>query len=168
MVRPISELVKLYNTAKPTPKGEALDSTAEKIIPIGKQLMSPQKQAGLRDRHVTQLTDAEDLSSKVLSLRNDWDELAPEEIAEKLSELGNRISLLTPEEKADPAIQKTLSVFQKSEFDYVFPLSRDFIPFAENIHEMAHEILKNQTIEPFKELNPTQQWQVMDTARRGA
>ncbi len=140
------------------------DVTAAKVSQI--RLPVHSQKGGLRDRNITLLKEASDLSR---AIKKDWNELEPEALAERIIELEDKVALL---KESSPAIDKIKKQAEHLHFQFVFPIvleTKAAVPnsFARNIYEKAREILKKNSTAPFKELSRTQQYEVTQLIRKG-
>lgn len=97
---------------------------------------------------------AKKVNQLAIDLNKNWDQLAPDEIENKIKEM-KQLKVSTP--KLDRLI-----------FQSAYPISRDLVAFAKIIKGQANEMLKSHSTEGFKELNEIQQHEVMRQARGGA
>lgn len=122
-------------------------------------------------RQVQILDSAQVLAAKIQS---SWDSREPEEIAEDIVALENRVKLL---EGTSPEIEKIREIAKDLHFQFVFPLVLELgdeskgagpYSFARAIDTIAEAILQKQDLSWARQLNATQFSEVMRYARRGA
>ncbi|MBX7067545.1 MAG: hypothetical protein K1X28_09985 [Parachlamydiales bacterium] len=127
------------------------------------------KQTGLRGRQVALLKDATDLSKNI---RKNWDMLAPEELAEKIIDLEDRVTLL----KGDsPEVAKVVKEARTLHFRFVYPVALELetsgksMPpsFAKTVYHAAKQVFDTNSVAPFKQLSPVQQQEVIRIAMGG-
>lgn len=143
--------------------------TAAKVTQI--RLPVHLQKGGLRDKNVTLLQQAKDLSK---AIKKEWNELEPEALAEQIIALEDKVSLL---KESSPEVEKIRKQAEHLHFQFVFPVvlemdaspSGGYMPlsFARSVHTTANEILKKNSTAPFKELSSTQQREVLRFATRG-
>jgi len=165
-LRPVSVGSTPTSKAKGTSRSAA---TAAKVNETAK--MPVVKQTGWRGREVSVLKGAQDLSK---SIRRDWDSLAPEELAEKIIDLENRVTLL----KGDsPEVAKIVKEARTLHFRFVFPVALELemsgksMPpsFAKTVYSAAKQVFDTNSLHAFKQFSPVQQAEVIRiaTTRRG-
>ncbi len=136
------------------------EQTAAKVCRI--QLPSIDPKTGLRGRQIALLKEAGELAKKI---KSDWNLLAPEELAERIIELENKISLF---EETTPEIEKVKKQAEHLHFQFVFPIalevsvSEQSIPsFAKAVHQAANQIFKTHSLHAFHVLSRVQKEEVM-------
>src|SRR5579872_7559934 len=122
--------------------------------------------ASLKGREVVVLKEDSDLKeARALSkyIKRNWNELDPEELAGKIIDLESKVSLL---KGSSPAVKNVKRDMEHHHFDFVFQAAKEVkrtvsntgMPvFANAIHQVADEVSKTNSIEPFQQLNGTQQ-----------
>jgi hypothetical protein len=134
------------------------ETTAAKVSQI--KLPIIEGKPGLGGRKISLLEDVNQLSKKI---RGDWNLLAPEELAEKIIELEDKVSLL---KGTSPEIAKIKRQTERLHFRFVFPLDADFQIFTREIQKGANQIFKTHSLAAFHNLNSVQQREVMRIAGR--
>lgn len=99
------------------------------------------------------LETAKKVNQLAVDLNKNWDQLAPDEIDQKIYEM-------TQFNVSNPKVDRLI-------FQSEYPLGRDLVAFAKTIRGKASEMLKRNSTESFKELNAVQQHEVMRQARGG-
>lgn len=126
------------------------------------------KQTGLRGRQVALLKDATDLSKNI---RKNWDMLAPEELAEQIIDLEDRVTHL----KGDsPEVAKVVKEARTLHFRFVYPVALELetsgksMPpsFAKTVYHAAKQVFDTNSVAPFKQLSSVQQQEVIRIAAR--
>lgn len=100
--------------------------------------------------------------AKLISgLRKDWDRLEQQELAERIVDLQDQMTVLKKN-------GQVISLEKKAEdihFDFVFPVSLELkktpYSFAKEIDKLAKQILKSQSVDPFYQLNSVQQQEIL-------
>ncbi len=168
------ELNKLWNVP---PEEETTDlanpfvRSAEKTSLIGKQISSPRKEGALSGRKIAPLAQSDELTNRIVQLTKDWDEMTPDELAESIIDLEDRVQVLKSGES--PGIEKIEQLVKHLHFRYVFPLVQELslegkegnlesiqIPFAQQIYRVADEIIQQNSLLPFAELSDLQKREV--------
>lgn len=142
-------------------------TTAVKVVQIA-QLPSV-KQKGWRGREIALMKDATGLAKYI---RTNWDLLAPEELAEKIVDLEDRVSCL---KGTSPAIAKIAKEARSLHFRFVFPVALELemsgksMPpsFARTIYQTAKQVFEMNSLHPFHRLSPVQQQEVVQIATGG-
>lgn len=120
--------------------------------------------SGLEGRVVSRLQQAKNLYK---SIRKDWDNLEPEELAEKIVDLEERVSQL---KESSPAVEKIKKQAERLHFQFVFPivleLEKGSHSFAGTVQGIAQKILKTQSLQPMHELSEGQKREVLQIASR--
>lgn len=127
-------------------------------------------QEGLQGRAVSQLQQIKNLYK---SVQQEWNELSPEDLAEKIIDLEGRVSELTG---SSAAIDKIKKQVEHLHFQFVFPIvlelergkSDEIMPpsFAKVIDGIAKEVLQKNSLQPLNQLNPAQLGEVQKIALR--
>ncbi len=138
------------------------DKTAEKV----KAIAVPQMPR--REYAASPLQEAQDL---VRFIRKEWDHLSVEELAGKLIDLQDRVSLLSKESSS--AIEKVHKQAEHLYFQFLFPVAAEVekervYSLAKNIHDAAHRTLTAGSLAPFQELSVTQRREVIRYTATGA
>lgn len=141
-------------------------ATAAKISQVAQ--MPVVKQPGWRGRQVALLKEARDLSKYI---RKNWDLLAPEQLAEKIVELEDRVAVLKGN---SPEVAKIVKEARSLHFRFVFPVALELemsgksMPpsFARTIYQVAKQVFDTNSTEAFKRLSPVQQQEVVRIATR--
>lgn len=97
------------------------------------------------------------------NIKSQWDELAPEELAEKIIDLEDKVALI---EGKSSTVEKVKKVAEKHHFNFVFQLHKQIASFARSVLKDANEMAKTNSMGPFEALNKTQQQEVMRYATR--
>ena len=126
------------------------------------------KQTGWRGRQVALLKEARAFSKYI---HKNWDLLAPEQLAEKIVELEDRVVLLKGN---DPAVAKIVKEARSFHFRFVFPVALELemsgksMPpsFARTIYQVAKQVFDRNSTEAFQRLSPVQQQEVVRMAPR--
>ncbi len=169
-INPIRRGSEPYTSETRQAKGSTRSAaTAAKVNQIAQLPAGPQK--GLRGRAVTPLDFASDLSKRI---RRDWNTLNPEELAEKLIDLEERVAHLT---ETSPGVDKIKKQAEHLQFQFVFPVALELEPtssgklmppsFAKTIYQFAKQVFQNQSLEAFQILSATQQREIIRIAARG-
>ena len=139
-------------------------ATAAKVAQIAQFPALGQK--GLQGRSISRLEQAKNLYK---SLRKDWDNLSPEELAEQIIDLESRVSEFT---ESSPTVDKIKKQVEHLHFQFVFPivleLQEGSQSFAATVHKLAQKVLKTQSIHPFNQLSEPQQREVRQIASRSS
>lgn len=157
---PANKVTGSVKAKKGTSPGEV---TAAKVG----QIMLPviDQETGLRGRQIALLNDTSQLSRKI---KNDWNVLAPGELAEKIIELENKVSLF---EETTPEIEKIKKQAEHLHFMFVFPVALEMdaapseksmpVSFARRIYQAANQVFKTHSMQAFKGLNRIQKQEVL-------
>lgn len=147
------------STPAPKKGDSKSQKTADKVNQIAR--MPETKAAGLQGRSVAVLRDAKELSKHI---RGDWNLLEPEELAEKIIALEDKVALI---KEMSPEVAKIKKQAEQLHFQFVFPIVLELDPsmphsFVKEVNQVAKRILKEQSIFPFNEnLNSVQQREVI-------
>lgn len=132
--------------------------TTEKVAQFKPPVVQPKSALG--NRQVALLKEVKNLARFI---QTNWNSLELEDLAEKIIDLENKVSLLPQ----DGVHQEVDRLARRLHFKFVFPIAAELevspkmISFAKTVLEMANRILKSGSVEPFKELNSRQQYEVM-------
>lgn len=142
--------------------------TAAKVHKMGLPIV-PSKKASLQGRPVTVLQEATELSQRI---RSDWDQLAPEELAEKIIELENKVSRV---KEPSAALDKVKKTAEHLHFRFVFPIAMEIetaekaisANFAKTVYKAAGDVFKTQTLTAFTDLSQVQKREILRYAVGG-
>lgn len=145
-------------------KGEsASKATADKVSKI--RLPVVYQNRTLQGRQVAYLKEASDLSRYI---KRKWDEMTPEELAEKIIDLEDKVALI---KETSPSIEKVRKQAQHLHFQFVFQVAREMdaapsesampVSFARMIYNAAHKVFETNSVAAFQGLNGMQQREVM-------
>jgi hypothetical protein len=102
------------------------------------------------------------------AIEREWNELSPEELADKIVDFETRVAQL-PENL--PAAKKLKKEAARLHFQFVFPITLELengeFSFAKAIHKLEKEMFDLQSLTPFQELNETQKREVLEIALGG-
>jgi hypothetical protein len=166
-INPIRKDPVSHTQGSAKPKRDSQDtSTAAKVNGIVK--LGVVKQTGLQGRFVTKLSEANQLAKRI---RHDWNFLPPEELAERIIDLENRVAEF---KESSPAVDKIKKQAEHLHFQFVFPVvlelqepGKSMPPtFARTIHQAANQVFKSHSLQPFQQLNSTQQREILAIATR--
>jgi hypothetical protein len=115
-----------------------------------------------------------DLAQKIVDLDIRWNTLSPNQIAEELLSLNLKASTLP--EKAPSWVQQVKKAaeeqLQHLHFTFAHPsikeLSRETLEptFATRLHAIAERMRQENSLQPFKDLEPAQQREILATLQR--
>jgi hypothetical protein len=111
----------------------------------------------------TQPTEVSALRALSERIKKSWDASDPQELAQNIVDLKDKISGI---QEMTPAIEKIKKVADGYHADFVFPVRIDFRSFSKQIGRMADRILKTNSVAPLEKLSPTQQQEVLRYTRR--
>lgn len=148
--------------------------TTEKATQLGKQIGSQAKEKTLSNRKIVQLAVQDELAARVGQVVQNWDALDPEALAESIIDLEDRVAVL--KDVQSPEMDKIRAQVRNMHFRYLFPVVSMLdlksggegieIPFAREVHNLADQVFKTQSVLPFQQLSSTQQAQVLRNAAR--
>lgn len=98
-----------------------------------------------------------------------WDEWTPEEQAEKVIELKDKVAEIT---EPSAAVDKVKREAEDHHFHFVFPVSMELakganpLSFAKTVLSAANEVFKTNSVHAFNAMNGTQQREIMRHAGR--
>lgn len=151
--------------AKGSPRSAATAAKVSQIVQL-----PVVKQKGLQGRQITPLYLANDLSKKI---QRDWDLFDPEELADKIIELEDRVAQL---KESSPAVEKIKKQAEHLHFRFVFPVALELeansgkampATFAKTVYNMAKQVFQTHSLHAFQNLSATQKHEVMRIASRG-
>ena len=145
------------------------EKTAVKVSKL--QVPHIDVKTGLSGRQISLLRDTGDLYKRI---KSDWNLLAPEELAEKIIELENKVTLFN---ETSPAIEKIKKQAEHLHFLFVFPVALEMdaapteksmpVSFARTIYLAANKVFKTNSVQAFNSLNRMQKQEVMRYAVGG-
>lgn len=144
--------------------------TAQKTSQAVKGSFEKKESTSLGKRKVEVLAEESDVVRQISQLKKNWNELSPEDVAEELIELHQRITILA-EGKESPTCLKMQKQWQNLFFDFVFPIHSELDPqapmsFAHTIRDIAQKTLEQNSLQPFQELTPLQQREILRFATK--
>ncbi len=144
--------------------------TTEKTNLCKEKISAPKREKSLPSRTIVPMVDLDDCTRRIEEIDKGWDELDPEMLAEEIIDLEDRISLFQGEPTDE--VRKVQAQVKHLHFQYVFPLVKTLqlegndkvetieISFARQVYNLAKEIIETNSVAPFAELSPMQQWEV--------
>jgi hypothetical protein len=151
-------------------KAKGTSQSAATAAKVGQIVQLPVvKQTGLRGRQVTLLKDAISLSQHI---KQNWDMLAPEQLAEKIIELEDRVTLLKGN---SPEVAKVEREARKLHFWFVYPVALELetsgksMPpsFAKTVYHAAKQVFDTNSLASFNALSRIQKQEVIRIAMGG-
>ncbi len=151
-------------------KAKGISQSAATAAKVGQIVQLPVvKQTGLRGRQVTLLKEVSALSQHI---KKNWDKLAPEELAENIIELQDRVTLLKGN---SPEVAKVVREAQKFHFRFVYPVALELdtsgksMPpsFAKTVYQAANKVFTTNSLAPFNALSRVQKQEVIRIAMGG-
>ena len=136
----------------PVTGGSKSKVTAQKVSQLKIPILPDQ--TGLAVRQLTRLEDAQQLYKKI---QTNWNRLAPEELAEGIIELEDKVALLS---EVTPEVAKVKELAKHLHFQFVFPLVVDLAIFAKTVHQIARRVLQSNSVGDFNQLSQIQQREV--------
>jgi hypothetical protein len=139
--------------------------TAAKINQI--KVPTSNTKPGLAGRQISLLRDSSDLCKQI---KSDWNLLDTEELAEKIIDLENKVTVLEKGSPLDPAVEKIKKQAEHFHFRFVHPLAMEMelvsekampVPFAQTVYRAAKQILKTNSLRAFNDLDRMQKREIL-------
>lgn len=137
--------------------------TADKVGKI--RLPVVYQKRTLQGRQVAHLRESGDLAKHI---RSKWDEMTPEQLAEQIIALEDKVALI---QESSPAVEKVRKQAQHLHFQFVFPVAKEMdgappegempVSFARMIYKAARDVFKTNSVHAFNDLNGVQRREVM-------
>ena len=167
MVQPISpkDPVSRVSGSEKAKGNSQSQITAAKVRQIKLPIIN--EKPGLGDRQITLLEEAYGLSESIYKA---WQNLFPEQLAERIIELEDRVSLF---KEASPEVEKIKREAEHLHFAFVFPLVADLerrfsktpsTSFARRIDQAADRVFRTHSLAAFDQLSNVQKQEVLRIA----
>lgn len=166
--------LKTFSPSLPADAGQSseISPSIKKTQKVAKPYLeaSSSFEAPKKQRKIQVLAEETNLLQRIDKLKGEWNELTPEDTAEELIELHQRITVLAQgkETKTCLKIQKQ---WKDLFFRFVFPIMQELddestMSFAQNIRLIAQTILEQNSLQPFQELSSLQQKEIYQFATK--